>query len=184
MYRIVMALAFGFWVVQGSVAAQDLENLESIKDSDKRKAELMALKAELMAGLKMLNIPGWSGPIHIDPFTDQCKGGFATAETSDISVVCNSEEATLTVMLSELAPLNADSVDIEFRAGKQKPQTGKWKCGTGEDGSVLVVPDELIAPILRAGRLAVRVKGHTRVFTWKNGDKVYAVMSECAGLAR
>ena len=177
MYRIVMVLAFGFWVVQGSVTAQDLENLKSIKDPYKR-------KAELMAGLNMLKIPGWSGPIQIDPFTDQYKGGFATAEDEDISVVCNPEEAALTVMLSKLPPLNADSVDIEFRVGKQKPQTGKWECGTSEDGSVLVVPDELIAPILLAGRLAVRVKGHTRVFTWKNGDKVYAVMSECAGLAR
>ena len=72
--------------------------------------------------------------------------------------------------------------DVEFRIGKQKTQTGKWRITTGGEISGLGVPEGLIGEVLRSGHIAVRVLGNTREFSWRNGEDVYAIMSECAGV--
>ena len=164
MHRIVMTLALVLTVLSGSVIAQD------------------RLKEEL-AGWQLLDIVGWTAMIKRDPFTDEFLSGFASAE--DIAVMCDPDRETystgLHVSLSSLPKLNANPADVEFRIGKQNPQAGKWESTTGPGGSAITVPDKLVADVLRSGRLAVRVHGHTRVFGWSNGDAVYAVMRECAG---
>ena len=44
------------------------------------------------------------------------------------------------------------------------------------------MPEELIEEVLRSGRIAVRIFGNTREFSWRNGEDVYAIMSACAGI--
>ena len=73
--------------------------------------------------------------------------------------------------------------NVKFRIGKQKTQTGKWRITTGV-GEItgLIVPEGLIEEVLRSGQIAVRILENTREFSWRNGEDVYAIMSECAGV--
>ena len=153
------------------------------------------------AGSRMLNIPGWTGVITQDPFTDEWVTGAAVAKVgNDRSVLVNCTPdlndksrnfgafggeqihfANLEMSLP-MPKLPSGPADVEFRIGKQKTQTGKWRITTGGKASGLKVPEELIEEVLRSGRIAVRIFGNTREFSWRNGEDVYAIMSECAGI--
>ena len=87
----------------------------------------------------------------------------------------------LRVFISNFPALNTSPADVEFRIGREEPQTGTWETTTGQGGSNVQVPDSLHASVLQAGRIAVRVQGHTRVVEWRNGGDVYEIMRACAG---
>ena len=138
---------------------------------------------DALVGVQLLDIPGWDGLVKRDPFTDAWQTGFASAD--GISMICDPSRETyptgLDVLVTDLPALNANPVDVEFRVGRQEPQVEAWTATTGSGGSSIRVPDRLYASVLQAGRLAVRVDGHTKVIEWSNGDAVYEIMRECAG---
>ena len=139
---------------------------------------------DVPAGMRTADIPGWTVLIQQDPFTDEWKTGAAFGD--GVAVLCDPTRETyptgLRVMVSDLPRLFVDRADVEYRIGRGEPQVGSWAATWGSGGSTVTVPSSLIAEVLRAGRLAIRVQSqHTRLLEWANGGDVYALLSECAG---
>ena len=141
---------------------------------------------DALVGWEALSIPGWQGMVKRDPFTDEYESGMAFRD--DVLVRCDPDRevttAGLEVIFTGFPRLDVDRVDVEFRIGREEPQTGTWEATTGPGGSTVTAPDTLTASILRAGRIALRVQGHTRVHEWPNGGAVYEAMRTCAGPGR
>ena len=144
-----------------------------------------AASQDNLAGFRTVNIPGWTVFVQQDPFTDAWKMGSAFVD--GVAVLCDpargeTNPAGLKVMVTNLPALNVDMAEVEYRIGRNRPQTGMWPATTGTRGSIVTAPTSLVADVLRAGQLAVRVQGqHTRLLEWVNGDVVYELLSECAG---
>ena len=139
------------------------------------------------AGFRTVNIPGWNVVVKQDPFTDAWEAGAAFGD--GIAVFCDPTGETrpsgLQILVSILPALFVETAEVEYRVGRGEPQTGTWSATWGSGGSTITVPDSLVADVLRAGRLAVRVQGqHTRLLEWDNGDSVYELLSECADWER
>ena len=142
------------------------------------------------AGWRIGDIPGWTVGVYQDVFTDKYEAGLASAEGfgEGLTVLCSNTAADnpsftsgLRVSVGKLPPLGVDSVEVEYRIREREPQTDSWRTTTGTGGSTVIVPDELVADVLRAGRLALRVQGHTQLLEWPNGEAIYELMSACAG---
>ena len=129
------------------------------------------------------DVPGWFVFRSSDVFTDEWKGGIATHD--GVWVTCDPSRehfaSGLEVRLLGLPPVGDERAEITYRIGRETAATGAWKATTGSGGSSLVVPDELAETVLRAGRIAVRVHGETRVIEWENGAAIYRLINECGG---
>ena len=136
-----------------------------------------------LASWTMLDVPSWSGLIRQDPLTDEIDAMMLRAD-NDAWLTCDTGQGSSSreprLSLPGFPVLDGDTATVQFRIGGEAPRSEAWRISTGTGGSAVRVPDQHLECVLRAGRIAIQMQGHTREFEWESGHEVFVLLQGCA----